>query len=386
MQAKTSTFMLVFLLLLFSCNEPKEKPVNKEPETEKETPVKLGDFNKKYEGEIGNKDIVMNLRMNGNVLHGYYYYKLYEENIKVKGKLDTLTNTFVLSEMNTSNVETAKFTGTINNDFTLSCQWKSNKKKQTEVLSVQLKPTADYFVWYKPFLPFHPVHVSALSDFEGTLKKVNLNKKPDLKGVIMYKDDMMLESEVAGYESDEEPLMRIPFFEYQYIGEYRGFHYLFITESGGGTGIFTEIRVVEEKNGVLSEKESIVAGDRCMGGLQSAWLKKNKLFYSQNVTGVDMYSINHPDSEHAPNLDGCAICCVAQAAYMYDLKRKKTMLLHYELEDTGYPLPEENSESDMGYLMQLLGEHVKKKGTRLKLSEWEKMEKMLADRVKMNKG
>lgn len=383
MMVRKIYFILFLAASMTSCNENKidqETPVEDSKANEK--PVYLGDFNKKYEGEIAGKKIVMHLRLNGNVLHGYYYYMAYKDNLKLRGKIDTVRNTFKLTEIDPSDKISGEFTGVFANDFTISGTWKSITKRATKEFSIALKPTEQGFVWYKPFLPFHPVHLAGLSDFEGTTKKVKLQTKPDLKGVIMYKEEQMLETETAGYELDQEPMMRTPFFEYRYIGEYKGLYYLLVTESGGGTGIFSQIKVVQEKNGVLSEIESIAAGDRCMGGLQGAELHKNKLIYHQNVTAVDMYTLNTENPENMPNLDGCAICCVAQAVYCYDLNRKKSFLLHYELEDTGYPLPEDGQDSDMAYLMQLLHKHVEDQGTKLQLKDWSRIEKLLAARIK----
>ncbi len=120
---------------------------------------------------------------------------------------------------------------------------------------------------------------------------------------------------------------------YRAIGmvEYQGHDLmaLWLVENGGGSGTFHTLMLVEpvrdEEAGILTYRriETLVVGDRCMGGIASAQIDpENKdLIYRVNTTMADMFLLVG-DAEREvltydtyADLPFCAICCYAEAEY-----------------------------------------------------------------------
>lgn len=383
--------LLLTCLVLFSCagnnhsenesnsdNTGNQGVSNQQEATEK--PTHLGDFAHTYQGTIDDNKIEMSLRCNGGILHGYYCYTRIGKQIALKGKLDTLTNDFTLHEYNEELNEIASFSGHIANNFNIQANWKKKTSKK-QVLEVVLNSTGEEHKWYRVFLPFHPQVVEKVTAWEPAAS-VDLNRKFSTKNLEFLTDKEMLETHRAGYiDKSEEVLIRYPFFEYELIGQKGQNYYVLTSMGGGGTGIFTGIHHLTLKNDKLYAGKILVGGDRCNGGVDQARWGTDYFIYWQNITSFDLFYLSDfAEDENTPNLEGCAMCCVAQAVYKYDLKTKKHTLQYIELEDQ-YDEDYAEPDSDSHFLMQELQTYVNVHGTRMSVKDLNKLCKKLAQRA-----
>lgn len=382
--------LLLTGFVLFSCtgNHPEDesnlgKTDNQEwsdQQASQEEPTHLGNFTRLYRGTIDDNTIEMTLRSNGGVLHGHYFYSRIGKQISLKGELDTLTNDFTLHEYDEEKNEIATFNGHIANNFSIRASWKKKSSKK-QALEVLLQTTGEANKWYRAFLPFHPQVVEQVTGWEPDAS-VSLNRKFNTKNLEFLTDKEMLDTRRAGYiDKSEEVLIRYPFFEYELIGEKGQDYYVLTSMGGGGTGIFTGIYHLTLKNDKLYAGKCLVGGDRCNGGIDQAQWGTDYLLYWQNITSFDLFYLSDfAESEIAPDLEGCAMCCVAQAVFKYDLKRKKHTLQYIALEkeyDEDYAEP----ESDSRFLMEELQSYVNAHGTRMSVNDLNKLCKKLAQRA-----
>lgn len=112
-----------------------------------------------------------------------------------------------------------------------------------------------------------------------------------------------------------------------HVGAIDAGHEAVITiENGGGSGVFTTLSLLEmdkseEGNTIFREHQIIAGGDRCMGGIEDAYTKDEKLYYSQNTTMADMLHLSgDPEreilkSEIYETLPYCAVCCYAEVHF-----------------------------------------------------------------------
>ncbi len=372
----------LFMLISFSsCEEEEEKDQETSSQSaHQESPIALEEFNKMYKGFINEKyEIVMNLRLNNQVLHGYYYYTKYEKQIVLKGQINSKDNTFTLSEYDADGMQTGTFRGRIANDYSLSGNWSAySDDEDGEEMPFSLEGNKDLFVWYNEFVPFHPRQVEKLSNWEGTLTDVNLNDPINTDGIIMYEpgDEP---ANTMGFEYDEEPMMRVPFFQYTFLGSNENIYYASVVESGGGTGIFTHIKVMEENDGVLKEIDAFSGGDRCNGGLAGSDFRDGKLIYSVNITTGDLFAYSDFSTGYNYDLDFCAICCAAEANMEYDFNTGEGKLTSFTLMEGAYGFDDEGIMTVQNYFYSLLDNHINEKGTELSIEDLDEIAKELID-------
>lgn len=91
------------------------------------------------------------------------------------------------------------------------------------------------------------------------------------------------------------------------------YHLVYYQWSGGGTGHFTSIDVVEKSGNTLKLIDSITGGDRCNGGISDVVFKDGILTYKKNVTPWALYTLIYGNSP--VNFSDCAICCMGQVSY-----------------------------------------------------------------------
>lgn len=107
--------------------------------------------------------------------------------------------------------------------------------------------------------------------------------------------------------------------------------------SGGGTGIFDGLSIVERQGDSLRLKKFITGGDRCVGGLASARVKGDKLLYSSDIPPY--YMIAEPTEALTgayQNLNFGAISCVARNDMEWDLSAGKERRLSLTLTGEWY--------------------------------------------------
>ncbi len=109
---------------------------------------------------------------------------------------------------------------------------------------------------------------------------------------------------------------------YKYLGKIHfqeldapTYNLIYVENSGGGTGAFSSINVVDLNNDVLRLIDTIDGGDRCNGGLSSVEFKDNTLIYKKNVTPLALYSNAQKTATPNQNFADCAACCVGKVRF-----------------------------------------------------------------------
>ena len=158
---------------------------------------------------------------------------------------------------------------------------------------------------------------------------VNIGNSPlDERFVAVSYEEEHCDPEVA-----DECFSTYGFIGYRAIGmvEYQGrdLMALWIVENGGGSGVFHTLMLVdpvrdEETHSLTYHHvETLVSGDRCMGGIASAQIDpENKdLIYRVHTTMADMFLLVGDAERDVLSYEGykdlpfCAVCCYAQAEY-----------------------------------------------------------------------
>ncbi|MBL4804546.1 MAG: hypothetical protein JKY71_06740 [Alphaproteobacteria bacterium] len=140
--------------------------------------------------------------------------------------------------------------------------------------------------------------------------------------------------EEAFYDPEtDESISSFGFIGYRAIGmvehEGRDLMAVIVVENGGGSGTFTELMLLdpvrdeEEKTLNYRHVETLVTGDRCMGGVYDATIDpENKdLIYRVKTTMADMFLLTGDTereilkSDAYESLPFCAICCYAEAEF-----------------------------------------------------------------------
>lgn len=116
--------------------------------------------------------------------------------------------------------------------------------------------------------------------------------------------------------------MLVPaFIEYKYLGDAGMEHAVLLSESGGGTGMFTSLFLLRRDGESLRISRTVAGGDRCNNGLRRAAVENGSLSYEVNLTPAALYQLAGFDSTaEMPGgpLKDCAVCCYAAATYRGD--------------------------------------------------------------------
>lgn len=180
------------------------------------------------------------------------------------------------------------------------------------------KPENDKVVMYDG-KPLDPLCVAGSAEPGGeNLKECtgSLNKTDDTmsaKGLETFEDGSV------GYTFDcPDGCMREPFVSYKVAGKVPQGYVLKVTSSGGGTGVFSDVRVVNVEGDTLKQT-IITGGDRCNGGIDNVSVAKGTIIqYGQNVTPFDLVELsggNKVDFEAYDDIAACAACCIGVAQY-----------------------------------------------------------------------
>ncbi len=130
-------------------------------------------------------------------------------------------------------------------------------------------------------------------------------------------DTKQIPDGLLGYHLvDETPTMSQPYIYYRLIGQKEPktlpVYYVELQWSGGGTGNFKELILVQKKQNKLKLVETIASGDRCFGGVTHIQYKNEQLKYAQNLTSAEFgrqLGFNENDIEKL-GLKDCAVCCI----------------------------------------------------------------------------
>lgn len=113
---------------------------------------------------------------------------------------------------------------------------------------------------------------------------------------------------------------------YKYLGKFNNFHVIYLVYSGGGSGSFTSVFLVDRSGDNLEYMKTIIGiGDRCNGGINEVSLKDNKLIYSLNITPydyIDISQVRFSDLKAYDDLAACAACCQGTANFESDFEKE----------------------------------------------------------------
>lgn len=112
---------------------------------------------------------------------------------------------------------------------------------------------------------------------------------------------------------------------YKYLGKVDDAHVIYAMQNTGGSGFFTSILWIKRQGNNLRLLKEIAGGNRCNGGIDpSITLKDKKVTYKASVTpfGVmAMSGVMQPNIQSIDDLTDCAVCCVGDATFEYDLSK-----------------------------------------------------------------
>lgn len=101
-------------------------------------------------------------------------------------------------------------------------------------------------------------------------------------------------------------------------------YWIYTINNSGGSGQFTNIRLVQRKNKNTIVIHNIVGGDRCNGGIQDVANKNENLTFSANLTPFDVITLADKNIKVKPydDLAECAVCCTAKSFYTVNSNAK----------------------------------------------------------------
>lgn len=133
------------------------------------------------------------------------------------------------------------------------------------------------------------------------------------------------QSGAYGYDLDFEDGKSGGFF-YRYVGKTDEGLILDISYSSGGSGHFSRLGVYRREGDILREARNIAGGDRCAGGIRDAKMQEGHLFYSYNMTSLELYQKYTPGAKHRGDLGNGFVNCGA-VIYMKDDKIENVELV-----------------------------------------------------------
>lgn len=336
-------YLLPFaLLFLANCSG------NGDTETESDhvaasADMEINDFHHYYSGKIdGQYEIEMWIHANGSKVKGYYLYTKYGTQIQLEGTLNKVDKTIQLAEFGdpNTNQSTGTFEGTFDNELGIFGMWKGADGKKE--LSFELTKEKELFTWFTVDVPFHPYYVNNTLPWEGDGEPVEFTNL-EIEGVEYEEGELtpiLLWEDSAGYDLDygeDVFVMRAPYFSYDVLAQEGNKFIISTSECGGGTGIFSDIRVLEVKGNTIEVIDNFASGDRCTGGLVEAYYDKGVVYYSSNITPEDLLILGGGENseDYDIQLEWCAMCCIGTADYERNVTSKESKLVSVTL-DLGY--------------------------------------------------
>lgn len=104
--------------------------------------------------------------------------------------------------------------------------------------------------------------------------------------------------------------------------------------SGGGSGQFSGLMIVELNGTLLGEYEDISGGDRC-SGLNSVYKENGKVYYRQGLLPDDLLAWGAIEKmTYEAELEYSAMSCVATANMVYDIATHTNQLISVDIDQT----------------------------------------------------
>lgn len=110
----------------------------------------------------------------------------------------------------------------------------------------------------------------------------------------MHKSNIKYDSDLIGYQYIEQgyTMQHDCYSYYSYLGNIDGKIVVYLEENSGGISHFTYILLLDrQRNNLIKSKVFYGPGDRCNGGLKSAYVKDGKINYITNTTPLDFLRI-----------------------------------------------------------------------------------------------
>ena len=153
-------------------------------------------------------------------------------------------------------------------------------------------------------------------------------------------------------------------------------YWIYTVNNSGGNGEFTAVNSVTRTGPKTLQLKSIMAGDRCNGGIQDVQAKNQQLIFSVNLTPYDLIRLGRRDTQDLQAYDdlaACAVCCVAKAFYAVDAALKPK--LTYVALNANLDKPAEMSQQGhfQACFNQLIASYSVKHQTRLLPSQLKKL-------------
>ncbi len=111
-------------------------------------------------------------------------------------------------------------------------------------------------------------------------------------------------------------------------------YWVYTINSGGGSGEFTAIYLVQRKDADTLTVKNIAGGDRCNSGIQDVTEKNHALTFSVNLTPYDFVTLTDkklPNLKAYDDLAACAACCFGKAFYTITESNLNPPLNHVDL-------------------------------------------------------
>lgn len=353
---KAFLLLSVFMMIFLRCSN--EENADDQSDT---SFLELNDFHFSYSGTIDSQyDVEMYIHVNGNLVKGYYLYSKYGTQIPLSGKIDKENKKILLNEYggSISNEVTGKFEGSFDGDYGIKGAWSDVEGKKN--FDFELKKVKELFTWYTIDVPFHPYYVSSILSWEGDSEPIDFSNF-EIEGVDYSEEEITpisLWEDSSGYSlnfGEEMFLLRDAYFEYDLLAQNGETFIVSTSECGGGSGIFSDIRIIEVKGNTIRLKEVFASGDRCTGGLFTCTYDKGIIYYSSNITPEDLLLIGGGDNaqNYDLELDWCSMCCIGTADYEYDLKSGDSKLVSISVDMDFYGPFEGYSEKEQCFFDSL---------------------------------
>lgn len=225
--------------------------------------------------------------------------------------------------------------------------------------------------------PIDPLCFSNQDPSSNQIKLSNCGIKTE-QGIISGHNTSLIKKGFYGFEFKYDDASQVNAYSYyKIIGKVDNKWLIYTLNSGGGSGSFTNLLLVQRHKNNLTI-DFIAGGDRCNGGLSNIKFQNNILSYEVNLTAFDLLEIanNNPHQLKAyDDLEACAACCIATAL----IKHKVTTELEQgviEAVDLEKEAINNDVPSDMPYqtcFNQYIENYLKQNASVLNMNELKKL-------------
>ena len=260
---------------------PKKKPVSA-PKLNLSKNISFDGYQKTFIGTIENRyPITMFLINTNGIIKGVYFYNQTKKLLELEGNV--IKNNIELKEyVNEDNARKnpGSFKGSIKKD-TIGGKWESSDgKSKLKFWLVEYNDSHNNFLYNNN--PIHPsILASLITEYNDCIMVDLAEKKP--QGRLLKRNDLETWRFVEYQDKS--------FFGYSVLGNYNNNFVIETIWNGGGSGIFSNLLIINRTWNHLALIKNIAGGDRANGNINDAKMDKNYIYYSQNCTPFDILSL-----------------------------------------------------------------------------------------------